>query len=246
MNHQTQSQEIDMNRKTCFASLSFAALLLAGAAHAQTMLGGGKGATTFPIVINQSGSYKLAGNLVVPAGSNGIVVGNGLNVTLDLGGFQISGPMQCSKAGCDANLQTTGIKVGESSLRVFGGAVRGFGTGIGMDNAAPLSKVVLEDVVASRNFNGIFLIVLQASRVTVEHNAFYGLSANRGTVVDTLALRNGGTGIGMGLGIVRSSASHENGKYGFEITGGVYDLLTSNLNGMGNQLVGTAGLNNFY
>jgi hypothetical protein len=238
MNHHIQSEEIDVNSKTCFASLSLAALLLSGAAHSQTLLGGGKGGTSFPIAISQSGSYKLAGNLVVPAGSNGIVVASGLNVTLDLGGFQISGPMQCSKAGCDSNLPTTGIKVGESSVRVFGGAVRGFQTGIGMDAAAPLNKVVLEDVVASRNFNGIFLIVLQAQRVTAENNAFHGLAANRGVIVDAFALNNGGTGIGMDLGIVRSSASHQNGKYGFEIGGGVYEGLTASHNPMGNLLTG--------
>jgi len=245
MNHQLQSEEIDMNRKTCFASLSLAALLLSGAAHSQTLLGGGKSATTFPIVINQSGSYKLAGNLVVPAGSNGIVVGNGLNVTLDLGGFQISGPMQCSKAGCDTNLQTTGIKVGESNVRVFGGAVRGFYMGIGKDTPGPIAKVILEDVVASRNFYGIYVSVLQAHRVTAENNAFDGINASRGTIVDAVAFRNGGTGIRMDVGVVRSSQSMENGKYGFQLAG-VYDLLTSNLNPMGNLLEGTPGVNALY
>lgn len=43
----------------------------------------------FPYVINQPGSYKLSGNLVVPSGLNGIDIAAS-NVTLDLNGFNIS------------------------------------------------------------------------------------------------------------------------------------------------------------
>ena len=50
-----------------------AALAFACAAHAQTMLGG-KSPLAFPYFINQPGSYKLAGNLVVPSGQPGIVI----------------------------------------------------------------------------------------------------------------------------------------------------------------------------
>lgn len=46
--------------------------------------------TTFPIIINQSGSYRLSSNLTVPADTNGIVI-QADNVTLDLNGFSITG-----------------------------------------------------------------------------------------------------------------------------------------------------------
>lgn len=45
----------------------------------------------FPVSINQPGSYRLAGNLTVPAGLNGIEI-NADGVTLDLNGFAINGP----------------------------------------------------------------------------------------------------------------------------------------------------------
>src|SRR5262245_44146183 len=45
----------------------------------------------FPHTISQPGSYKLSGNLAVPAGVNGIYI-SASNVTLDLNGFTISGP----------------------------------------------------------------------------------------------------------------------------------------------------------
>src|SRR5579863_4016947 len=49
----------------------------------------------FPIVICQSGSYRLSGNLTVPANTDGIDI-NADNVTLDLNGFSILGPTVCS------------------------------------------------------------------------------------------------------------------------------------------------------
>jgi hypothetical protein len=111
-----------------------AAMLLAGGARAQSVLGGGKGgAPSFPITITQSGSYKLAANLNVPAGSDGIVIASGLNVTLDLNGFEVAGPVRCTKGGCNANTMTTGIKIGSSSVRIHSGTVCGFGSaGIGV------------------------------------------------------------------------------------------------------------------
>ena len=46
-----------------------------------TVMGGG-----FPYHITQPGSYRLSGNLVVPALTNGIVIAAS-HVTLDLNGF---------------------------------------------------------------------------------------------------------------------------------------------------------------
>lgn len=51
--------------------------------------GGNRATGGFPYIINQPGSYQLTGNLVVPAGSNGIGIAAS-NVTLDLNGFTIN------------------------------------------------------------------------------------------------------------------------------------------------------------
>src|SRR5437016_7141953 len=50
----------------------------------------------FPVTITLPGSYRLAGNLTVPdANTSGIVIAAD-HVTIDLNGFAILGPVDCS------------------------------------------------------------------------------------------------------------------------------------------------------
>ncbi len=73
----------------------------------------------FPITISKPGNYRLASNLVVPAGVDGILVTVN-DVTIDLNGFSITGPASCGGSPgnviCNNNL-TNGV-------RGFGGDVR--------------------------------------------------------------------------------------------------------------------------
>lgn len=130
-----------------------AASLFAASAQAQTLIGGGKIAPSFPITISQPGNYKLAADLTVPAGLDGIVV-NADNVTLDLNGFSIIGAGNCF--GGYGQLSCTGTKAGISSqkrnLTVRNGRVSGFGWGVSMP------------------FGGL------AEDLMIENNANYGLS----------------------------------------------------------------------
>lgn len=50
----------------------------------------------FPVSINQPGSYKLTGNLAVPNANTTAIEINASHVTLDLNGFAILGPTDCS------------------------------------------------------------------------------------------------------------------------------------------------------
>ncbi len=50
----------------------------------------------FPYTITQAGSYKLSGNLIVPNGSVSAIVIAHDDVTLDLNGFSIIGPVDCA------------------------------------------------------------------------------------------------------------------------------------------------------
>ena len=87
----------------------------------------------FPIIICQSGSYRLSGSLIVPdANTDGIDI-NSDNVTLDLNGFIISGPVTCNAPRnalvvvCSASGSGTGINSGNDSITVSNGVVRGMG-----------------------------------------------------------------------------------------------------------------------
>jgi parallel beta-helix repeat protein len=76
----------------------------------------------FPYVISATGSYRLTGNLTVPAATNGINF-FAANATLDLNGFSISGPGSTSDTPIGVN--AAGI---ESTVE--NGTITGFGFGV--------------------------------------------------------------------------------------------------------------------
>lgn len=96
-------------------SLTALALALASlAAGAQTALDQNKAlaggalpgdAPGFPITISQPGSYKLTGNLAVPANTTAIDI-TVPGVTLDMNGFSIIGPVKCVTGAAGATLCT--------------------------------------------------------------------------------------------------------------------------------------------
>jgi len=75
----------------------------------------------FPYVISQPGSYKLSGNLVVPANTDGIHL-LASNVTLDLNGFSITAPV------AQTVFPTAGIRDpnGATAITIRNGTIRGF------------------------------------------------------------------------------------------------------------------------
>lgn len=91
-----------MIKRICFTALIGAAAVLAlpGMAlavdgqvlitQARAMAGGvtAGDAPGFPVTISEPGSYRLASNLIVPAGANGIEI-TANDVTIDLNGFSI-------------------------------------------------------------------------------------------------------------------------------------------------------------
>jgi len=91
----------------------------------------------FPITISQPGSYKLSGNLTVPANTMAIDI-TVPGVTLDLNGFSVIGPVKCVMGGvgktmCTAAQNNFGIPLiqatDDSILR--NGVVQG-ATGVGI------------------------------------------------------------------------------------------------------------------
>lgn len=90
----------------------------------------------FPISINRPGSYRLTGAITTAAANEIAVEVNARDVTLDLAGFTIKGPVTCSATPNPASitcLPATGVGVLVSSggsLTLHSGSIRGFGVGV--------------------------------------------------------------------------------------------------------------------
>src|SRR5208283_1817141 len=96
----------------------------------------------FPYTIRLVGSYRLTGNLIVPASTNGINVTSS-GVTIDLNGFSIIGTGSSSAT-------PIGIDTSDDIVTVENGTVTGFGTGVLL-----ASDGTVRNVHADLNFNGI-------------------------------------------------------------------------------------------
>lgn len=99
----------------------------------------------FPIIICQAGSYRLSSNLTVPDGNTTAIQISADDVTLDLNGFSILGPVVCSgfPLTCTPN---HGSGIGMTSTNFFvtisNGVVRGFGSS-GSSRSNPISNGTL-------------------------------------------------------------------------------------------------------
>lgn len=199
-----------------FAALLFSAIAVfaSAAAHAQATIDQNKAlagnltpgdAAGFPVTLSVPGSYKLTGNLVVPAGLSGIVV-TASGVTLDLNGFNISGPILCTHnqssfaVTCTpVTAQNWGVEMMSGGNTVRNGAVRGFFTGVR------------------------YLGADQIENMLIEHNAGYGvLSASsegaRTLIRGVRSQFNGVDGFGVSAALIQNSTSSANGRHGFRAT----------------------------
>jgi hypothetical protein len=175
----------------------------------------------FPIVICQSGSYRLSGNLTVPANTDAIDI-NTDNVTLDLNGFSIVGPVVCSGSPVTSCTEGTspsaGINSNNSYITVSNGIVRGFDPyGINLTGAG----VQIERITAVSNGNTgintqISLLGAGDAIVTLCHgnsNGFAGIDG-AGTLSNSSAVNNKSTGV-VWFGSATGNISSGNGSDGF-------------------------------
>jgi hypothetical protein len=173
----------------------------------------------FPIVICQSGSYRLSGNLTVPDANTDAIHITADNVTLDLNGFAILGPVTCKLGTLPVQCSTTGSGVGITSVHsnniaLSNGAINGMGragiylTGFfpnGNGNGARIDGLRVANnadpayggIVADAQYEGVII-----SNCTITTNAGSGILAPSGTVNLNTVSYNGGVGINGGLGIV--------------------------------------------
>jgi hypothetical protein len=116
----------------------------------------------FPYKITKSGSYKLMSNLMVPAGKDGIeILAN--DVTIDMNGFGIIGPVVCSSfpTVCPTASTGIGIKNGEPGMPNFGDTkvMNGFIRGMGSHGIDIIGDGSLVDRVSAQGNAGLGIIV---------------------------------------------------------------------------------------
>ena len=160
--------------------------------------------------ITQPGSYYLTGNIGVTTAVSAIEVAAS-NVTIDLGGFVITG----------AGVGVHGVHVPDSTLRavtVRDGAVSGF-TGSGVSAAFVMACTLRELTVRACAFGARVGGNARVTDCTFTDNTSTGLSmSGDGVVENTVCSDNGGAGLtGQTAVVVRGSTFNDNGDRGLEI-----------------------------
>ncbi len=170
---------------------------------------------SFPIVISKPGSYVLVSNITVPDANTTAISITADNVTLDLGGFSIMGPVACSgtPTTCSpANGSGSGISgSSQMGLAVRNGTVRGMGN----DGVLLGDQARVESVTATSNgANGINIGNNIAGTVT---NSTGSVNGDNGILATTVtgceADQNSADGI-IALTVSNSSAYGNGGGVG--------------------------------
>jgi hypothetical protein len=221
--------------KTAAAILISAALMFAAPAfavdgvvlinQATVMAAGG-----FPYKITQPGSYKLSGNLVVAASSTDGIDITASNVSIDLNGFTISGPVTCTGSG--------------SSISCVGNGGVGVEDGLFINNVAVRNGSVVgftDGILLSGGFNNI------VEEVQASGNLFVGLAVGNGLARRNTASANGQIGIdATDSTTVIENVANLNGRYGLAAVYGMYGSHTFDSNGIApvNNIFGAVSQNN--
>jgi hypothetical protein len=175
----------------------------------------------FPVTISTPGSYKLSGNLTVPDANTTAIQVSADNVTIDLNGFSILGPVVCtgfpvtSCTPTGSGVGITNAPLDTTNITVRNGVVRGMGAvGIALGEGG----IRVEGIRATNN--GIAGISVASGIVTsceVTQNG--GLGISQGAVIMGNVVRgNASDGIQTASGVVTNNFVFKNGGNGIEAT----------------------------
>ncbi len=194
-----------------------------GAAAGSVTPGDGAG---FPVTLSRPGSYKLAGNLVVPNANTTAIEITADNVTLDLNGFAIQGPTVCNSVSHACAPTGTGDGVdfrNRSGIAIVNGTVRGMGRD-GL-NGEPSLDVQVRSARVDRVFassNGRVGMYAAIAGIMVGNVAFnngnHGILCGAGCIIkDSVSMNNGGAGIRTGSGsYVATNSIAQNAAFGLD------------------------------
>ena len=166
----------------------------------------------FPVTILLPGSYRLSSNLTVPDANTTAIRIFADDVTIDLNGFSIIGPVTC-----------LGIPVTSCSPA---------GTGNGIDSFQPQSRIsIVNGSIVGMGANGVSLpgTNLRVEKLQAFHNGLTGIlmpQRGEGLASDCSAIANGADGISAGT--VTGSYAKGNGHKGI-LSSGVNGTFTDNI-----------------
>ena len=166
----------------------------------------------FPYVISEPGSYILTGNLTVPDENTTAIQVGADDVTIDLNGFAIIGPVQCTAENGSVSCSPEGTGVGVRAQALTALIARLVGE--------PTNTVVRNGTIRGMGSSGVRI--------------FFGL------VEGVRALENGATGIRSGNGVVRSCLAELNGAAGIFFSnsaGSVVEHSIALFNGAGGGII---------
>jgi len=240
---------------------------LAGMAHAvdgvievnqaRALAGGVTASDTagFPVTIDAPGSYRLTGDLDVgDENTGGINIGSS-NVTLDLNGFAILGPVACTDTTCTPESGVgTGVNVPSgfiyTNITVRNGTVRGMGRdGLELEGDSGMRVENVRAISNARNGINVGATFDESAHVTgctVTRNGVDGINGPEASVITgNVSSFNHGHGIAIRDGsFVSGNTVFDNNMTG--ITAGSGSLVTGNAvrNNTGFGLDGGAAYSN--
>lgn len=180
----------------------------------------------FPVTISTAGSFRLTSNLDVSALPNAhslsVILISAADVTIDLNGFSIIGPVTCTGSG--PTLACT------NSITAFGSGIVGNGGGTTIKNGK----------IRGMNLYGITLVGAdnRIENVDVSSSGNAGIRIAGGVVSYTIASRNRGGGlVAAGNVSMHNSAAHENSSAGFSCSAPGNGIVTAGI-AIGNGLQG--------
>jgi hypothetical protein len=158
----------------------------------------------FPVIINLPGSYRLSSNLVVPDANTTAIWILTSDVTIDMNGFSITGPVECTGypvTSCTPFANGAGILglIGRNNISIFNGTIRGMGGGINLNGG---THIRIENIhVVNNGGDGILLpgtIDIKVLSCTVSENRGTGISGGSGVISGNTVNGNGSDGINAG------------------------------------------------
>jgi hypothetical protein len=199
-------------------------LLCASSGFAQTLINQSN-ISSFPYVISIPGSYKLTSNLAVTTpGTDAIYIVTN-DVTLDLGGYTISGPLVCNSASCNVSSTSMGVSANNAGAVVQNGFIKGFEycvmqyMGRVQDLTVSSCQTSISAVIATVHHNvvtGCMYAGIQAyysviSENSVYGNGNYGVISEESSILNNTILNNTQTGLYFGYGVYSGNTIISNG-----------------------------------